>query len=346
MMAVTHAVIAVAGTSLVLASGDPLVLGLAVVGSQLPDLDTTTSLIGQIFYPLSNWIEERYPHRSVTHSLLATAFIAVVGGLPLYFFLGESLKIAIALPLGHLFACFSDAFTKQGVQLFFPNPAWAISVSNPNRRLTTGGTGEYWVLATATAVLVLGIWLAGGGGATQKVGSSLGLADAQIKNYNQLAANHLVWANIRGVKQSDRAVVEDRFLVVGESSGFIVMSSDKELYKVGDGLIADRLVIDQGQTANIQLSSLAFDDENLATRLSQVREQNPGSLILVNGTVSIDFPEDITLSQQPNQLNTIKLSGTNVTLTYCPISEAITVLNDQWAIGSLSLKILNPSPWQ
>jgi inner membrane protein len=86
MMAVTHAVIAAAGTSLVLASGDPLVLGLAVVGSQLPDLDTTTSLIGQIFYPLSNWIEERYPHRSVTHSLLATAFIAVVGGLPLYFF--------------------------------------------------------------------------------------------------------------------------------------------------------------------------------------------------------------------------------------------------------------------
>jgi len=89
-MAVTHAVIAAAGTSLVLASGDPLVLGLSVVGSQLPDLDTTTSLIGQICYPISNWIEERYPHRSITHSLLATAFIAVVGGLPLYFFLGES----------------------------------------------------------------------------------------------------------------------------------------------------------------------------------------------------------------------------------------------------------------
>jgi len=100
-MAVTHAVIAAAGTSLVLASGDPLVLGLAVVGSQLPDLDTTTSLIGQICYPLSNWIEERYPHRSITHSLLATAFIAVVGGLPLYFFLGESLRSALSLPLGH-----------------------------------------------------------------------------------------------------------------------------------------------------------------------------------------------------------------------------------------------------
>ena len=231
------------------------------------------------------------------------------------------------------------------MQLFFPNPAWAISVSNPNRRLTTGGTGEYWVLAGATAILVLGIWLAGGGGATQKVGSSLGLEDAQIRNYNQLAANHIVWANIRGVRQSDRTPVENRFLVVGEDNGFIVMSSEKELYKVGNGLIVDRLVINQGQPAQIQLSSIAFDDENLATKLSQVREQNPNRLILVNGTVSIDFPEDITLSQQPDQLNTIKLSGSNVTLTYCPISEAITVLDDQWAIGSLSVKTINPSPW-
>jgi inner membrane protein len=177
------------------------------------------------------------------------------------------------------------------------------------------------------------------------LGNQCQQSQSQIRNYNQLAANHIVWANIKGVKQSDRATVEDRFLVVGEDNGFIVMSSEKELYKVVNGLIADRLVINQGQGAKIQLSSIAFDDENLATKLSQVREQNPNRLILINGTVSIDFPEDISLSQQPDQLNTIKLSGSNVTLTYCPISEAITVLNDQWAIGSLSLKTINPSPW-
>jgi inner membrane protein len=51
-------------------------LGLAVIGSQLPDLDTTTSTIGKIFFPISSWIEDRFPHRSVTHCLLATAAIA------------------------------------------------------------------------------------------------------------------------------------------------------------------------------------------------------------------------------------------------------------------------------
>ncbi len=37
MMAVTHAMIAAAGCSLILGTANPMTLGLAVVGSQLPD---------------------------------------------------------------------------------------------------------------------------------------------------------------------------------------------------------------------------------------------------------------------------------------------------------------------
>ena len=139
MMSVTHCAIAAAGISLVLGTASPLSLGLAILGSQLPDIDTTTSTIGKIFYPISSWIEDRFPHRSITHSLLATAAITAVSLGVNYFFLHGSIKAAIALPLGHLLACFSDTFTKQGVQLFYPEPVWAISVSNPRRRLKTGG---------------------------------------------------------------------------------------------------------------------------------------------------------------------------------------------------------------
>ena len=122
LMSITHSAIATAGTSLILGTADPLILGLSVIGSQLPDIDTTTSTVGKICYPISSWIEDRFPHRSVTHSLLATVGIAVVSLAVNYFFLHGSLKAAIALPLGHLLACFSDIFTKQGVQLFIPNP--------------------------------------------------------------------------------------------------------------------------------------------------------------------------------------------------------------------------------
>ncbi len=43
MLAITHAAIAAAGTSLILGTGEPLPLGLAILGSQLADLDTTTA---------------------------------------------------------------------------------------------------------------------------------------------------------------------------------------------------------------------------------------------------------------------------------------------------------------
>jgi inner membrane protein len=48
MMAITHATIATAGVSLILGIANPLTLGLAILGSQLPDIDTTTSAIWQI----------------------------------------------------------------------------------------------------------------------------------------------------------------------------------------------------------------------------------------------------------------------------------------------------------
>lgn len=118
MMSITHSMIAASGVSLILGTAEPLPLALGILGSQLPDLDTTQSSIGQMCYPISNWIEDRFPHRSVTHSLLATAALALLSVGISHFWLGAGWKMVLALPLGHLLSCFSDCFTKQGVQLF------------------------------------------------------------------------------------------------------------------------------------------------------------------------------------------------------------------------------------
>lgn len=59
------------------------------------------------------------------------------GNQPTIGYVSGHITTAISLPLGHLLACFSDCFTKQGVQLFYPMPVWAVSVANPRRRLIT-----------------------------------------------------------------------------------------------------------------------------------------------------------------------------------------------------------------
>jgi inner membrane protein len=94
------------------------------------------------------------------------------------------------------------------VQLFYPYPAWAISVSNPRRRLKTGSAAELWVLAVATALLIVGVNLANDGGITQKVSQQLGLKEGLIEVYNKNAANHHVYAEIKGVKVGDRSPIE------------------------------------------------------------------------------------------------------------------------------------------
>jgi membrane-bound metal-dependent hydrolase YbcI (DUF457 family) len=123
---------------------------------KLPDIDTSTSSIGQVCFPLSHWIEDRYPHRTIIHSLIVTA-VLVAFTLPFGLFWG--LWDTFALPLGHLLSCFADdTCTRQGVQLFYPYPAWCISVANPKRRLVTGAVVRFVGMGTGNK----GLYIVGG----------------------------------------------------------------------------------------------------------------------------------------------------------------------------------------
>jgi inner membrane protein len=343
MMAITHSIIALAGTSLILGTANPMALGLAILGSQLPDLDSTNSTIGKIFFPISSWIEDRFPHRSITHSLLATAVLAVLS-LSIGYYLGNPLA-AIALPLGHLLACFSDTFTKQGVQLFYPDPAWAVSVSNPRRRLKTGGAGELWVLAIATAALVLGIWMARDGGAVSKVCQGLGLRSSALDNYNAIAPTHHVIAEIDGVLALDSSPASGKYFVIAADGSEFIVQNAKGIYKTGEQLIADRLTTTVGKPASTQIQTLTFDDEEAIAQLSQLQAKNPNAAIYLSGTLAVDFAEDLKVQVDPATYPVIEVTGSNVKLSWCPSEQVLVYLKDQYAIGTLTAKIVQPKPF-
>jgi inner membrane protein len=338
MMSITHSAIALSGTSLILGTANPLALGLAVIGSQLPDLDTTTSTIGKICFPISSWIEDRFPHRSVTHCLLATATIALLS-IPLGFFSGD-IKAAIALPLGHLLSCFSDTFTKQGVQLFYPCPAWAISVSNPRRRLKTGGAGELWVLGVAIALLCFGIYLANGGGISQKVSQSLGLKDGVIELYNQNASTHQVYANITGVWASDRTNADGKYLIIGNEGNEFVVTDGKGVYQTGEQIITSKVTTTVGEVAKTEIKSISFDDESAIAQLEKLQQTYPGADIFLSGELTIDFPELVKIPIEPNQMVTAELVGSSLSLSYCGLGNAIALLREQYAVGTVEVKVV------
>ena len=338
-MAITHAAIAAAGTSLVLGTASPLPLGLAILGSQIPDIDTTTSTIGKIFYPISSWIEDRFPHRSVTHSLLATVAITILCLGIGHFFLGD-MRIAIALPLGHLLSCFSDTFTKQGVQLFYPNPAWAISVSNPRRRLKTGGAGELWVLGIAIALLTLGIHLANGGGVTEKVSQNLGLRDGIVRTYNQYASTNKVYANITGYWTSDRTSADGKYLIIGNEGKEFIVTDGQGIYKTNQELIVERLTTSTGEPATTEIRNLTFNDEDAIPALSNLQQSYPNSDVFISGKLTVDFPEDIRILLPKNNYATASLSGSKLAFSYCPLDRAIALLRGQYAVGNVEARIM------
>lgn len=342
-MSVTHATIATAGTSLILGTADPLALFLSLIGSQIPDLDTSTSYIGQIFFPVSRWLEARFPHRTITHSLLATGLLCAIA-LPIGYF-SNNLLIWSSLPLSHLLTCIADCFTVKGVQWFYPVPAWCWSVGNPKRRLTTGEPGEYWVLVVATFLLVAGLHIGSSGGLTQQVTNALGMVDGTIEVYNKKSPTHHVWADVKGIWASDRTRADGKyFIVANEGDSFIVTDGKGGFFKTGQQILTERITATIGNSATTQLQTISFMDEEIAPKLQEIAASQPNALILLSGSIVVDMPENVRIAIDANRLQTAKLVDKTVTMTFHPIESALQHLGEQYVTGTLMVKVISPRP--
>jgi inner membrane protein len=345
MMAITHAAISAAVVGLSLSTIDPAILAVAIAASQIPDIDTSTSLIGQILWPISRWIEKRYPHRSVTHSLIFTVALGLIS-FGLWWQSQIDMKVAIALPLGHLVACFSDTFTKAGVQLFWPSPLWCVFGLNPKRRLTTGGAGEYWVLVVAVAAVVANVALINGGGLGQFTAESLGLRSGILENYQQNANNKEVFAIVEGSFLADSSNASGKYFILSQVGNEFVLLNRLGIYQTGMGaqITTTRINTELGQASLRQILPLTFTEEEILPKLVAVAAAHPKALILITGQLTIDSPEEISIFPKPGQLEVAKLAGNQLVFNHCPLSQILDKLSLQFGSGNLELKIISPSP--
>ena len=99
----------------------PQYIAVAIVSSLLADIDHSRSAIGLAFFPISNWLDKKYGHRTITHSLsflIAATFTVLIiernllsedwNGITVIFFFGF---------LSHLVI---DMITIAGVPLLYP----------------------------------------------------------------------------------------------------------------------------------------------------------------------------------------------------------------------------------
>ncbi|MGC9527838.1 MAG: metal-dependent hydrolase [Limnospira sp.] len=311
MMALTHAAIAAGTVGLTMGTADPLTLAMAIVGSQLPDIDTSTSTVGAIAFPLASWLEDNWPHRTITHSLLATIFVAIAT-YPLLYFGFLDFKPWMAIALGHLISCFSDTFTKQGVQLFWPMPVWCVFGSNPRRRLTTGGTGEYWVLAGAIALCVVNWQIATGGGMRPIVSQAIGMTQETIAYINTIAPQRETFASVSGRYSESKEAIAGEFLVIDSSPNSLIL-------------------FDPDAGATIDTSDLEI--QSLRSRRGNAWIRHAISLELIDEPLMIAQSPDLSFIKGA----VVDSGGETIELDYLPLKTFQREFGDRYLTGTVEI---------
>jgi inner membrane protein len=123
-----------------------------------------------------------------------------------------------------------------------------------------------------------------------------------------------------------------------------VVTDGKGVYTTNEQIITSKLTTEVGEAATTQVRTLSFNDEDAIAPLQQLQSAYPDAAIYLSGSLTVDFPEEVKLPILPDQYQTVSLSGAAVNLEYCRIEEAIAVLSEQYAVGTVTAKIISPRP--
>ena len=196
-----------------------------------------------------------------------------------------------------------------------------------------------WVLGIAIALLTLGIHLANGGAITQKVSQNLGLRDGIVRIYNQNASTNKIYASITSYWTSDRTSADGKYLIISNEGSEFVVSDGKGVYKTGEQIITSKVTTTIGKAAKTEIKNITFNDESAVAQLEELQSAYPGAEIYLNGELTVDFPEDVKIPVEPNQMVTAELVGSSLKLNYCGVDRAIALLKEQYAVGNIEVKI-------
>jgi inner membrane protein len=343
MMTLTHLVIGSTATSLLLGSADPVILLTGAIASLLPDVDISASPAGRLLFPISRFLESRFPHRSATHSLVASLAIACID-YPLAVNGFIPLELAHAINIGYFTGYFADVFTKSGIEMFYPSPVRCVCPGNRNLRLSTGSAPEYAVLGVFIAIAFIALSINMKGGLTVELNRYLATPNGVEQIYNKQGSDYLIAVNVEGVRAIDRQPVKGEYqLVQAHGLGFIVTDGQR-VYKVGVEpdvqLISEKITGHAGRKAKTLIKTISLNDEAIAPQLQAIQAANSDAQIYLSGNLKLDDSEDLQIATDPQQFKTISKQQESLSLEAAPLSQALPLLSEQWATGQITVRIV------
>lgn len=185
--------------------GPPEVLAL-VVGSLLPDVDTTTSGTGRFVKPVSRRIETTFGHRTVTHSLLFTVLFSAL-------LLPFGVPVAAAMLWGILSHLLLDSLNVNGVPLLWPSRLMFWFWPSRSMRIKYGSTGESTV-ALVCAVVALVLWPLGSDGFNTSFRRLVASPETAVADYIDMRQERDVWAQVEGFNAETQEPMKGRYRII------------------------------------------------------------------------------------------------------------------------------------
>ena len=231
----------------------PLIIAAVVVGN-LADVDTGYSHIGRLCLPLSRFLERRFGHRTITHSLLATGFIAVVAYLLAFFPLPPLFPSPIWpeawpwLPLFYVAHLALDMIIggSSGTPLL-----WPLNLRFYLVNIEASGSGERIMavvlaigcalpLAVAPERLSPATWLHRQAGTLQFA----------LQDYREWEPFYHVYADMVATERDSHRPVQGRYEIVGAEGDTLLLSDGSNIFTAGqrdEDLYIRRIVAVRGQ---------------------------------------------------------------------------------------------------
>ncbi|MTJ15531.1 MULTISPECIES: metal-dependent hydrolase [unclassified Dolichospermum] len=341
MLGISHLLISGTASSLLLQTADPVLIAVGAIGGLLPDVDVSTSPAGKVFPWISGYFQETMPHRSMTHSIVASAVVAIASyGTAI--FIPQFIPIASALTIGYTFGWFADCFTRGGVEMFWPSPVRCVCPGNRNLRLKTGSNAEYFILCILIAIALSAFSINSKGGILTQFNRLIASTSGVQGVYNSSGSTHKIIANIKGVRAGDRSKVDGQFQIIQPNgTGFIVLEpKTNKLYKAAtepdSQIVIEQITADVSTPAITTIESVFVEDQVIGEAISKFNRTNTN--VFISGDLSVEDFDTSVLPRDPYQFKFIDASPSNIKLEAAPLKTVIKFLGDEFATGSLQIR--------
>jgi inner membrane protein len=276
---------------------------------------------------------------------MATAIVtAVTAPIALWF----SWQIWLGLSLGYFFGWFSDVFTKSGVAAFYPSNARLVIPGNPKARLSTGSSGEYWVLSIAIAVLIISCQFISNGGITELFERSFfRSAQTAADIFKKSGSHQQVFVKVTGINAATSEQVVDREfkVIAANESSVIGKDANGDLYQIGSNETSQIRPSSVETRLGEKISIQAIEVEPKDMFVSEWLQSVPSNAF-ISGNLLVDNVEALRLPLEQKTLNTFRLSGGQIELLNARKQNLEPLLDSFILNGKAIIKVRSDEPIQ